>query len=109
MRVKRVVEGREMSTRSLISYDNLLRLFSIYTRLQPYKMSEAPVASSSTAPAATAGKPARSARGRPADDPDTRHSKTLSYILRHGAAKESLTLRPDGFVRVEDLVSRLRL
>jgi len=69
-----------------------------------------PIASSSTAPsAAAASKPARSARGRPADDPDTRHSKTLSYILRHGAAKESLVLRPDGFVRVEELVRFLSL
>ncbi|ORY92572.1 putative tRNA 2'-phosphotransferase [Leucosporidium creatinivorum] len=72
--------------------------------------SSAPVASSSTAPpAAAAAKPARSARGRPADDPDTRHSKTLSYILRHGAAKESLVLRPDGFVRVEELMKRPKL
>lgn len=43
--------------------------------------------------------------GRREDTPDVRISKTLSYILRHGAAKESLTLRPDGFVRVDDLVS----
>lgn len=56
--------------------------------------------------AGTTSKTARNARGRPTDDPDTRHSKTLSYILRHGAAKEGLTLRPDGFVRVSDLVSR---
>ena len=53
-------------------------------------------------------KVARSARGRPNDDPDVRHSKTLSYILRHGAAKEGLKLRPDGFIRVEELV-RCRL
>ncbi|KAK4051170.1 tRNA 2'-phosphotransferase [Microbotryomycetes sp. JL201] len=54
-------------------------------------------------------KPARSARGRPTDDPDVRHSKTLSYILRHGAAKEGLTLRPDGFVKVSDLLKRPKL
>ena len=77
----------------------------------------APVASTSTAAAAAldvpnsgaapapAPKVPKSARGRPTDDPDTRWSKTLSYILRHGAAKEGLQLRPDGFVRVEDLVS----
>ena len=59
---------------------------------------------SETKPTPTA-KPAKSARGLKTDDPDTRHSKTLSYILRHGAAKESLNLRPDGFVRVADLVS----
>ncbi|KAM0787587.1 hypothetical protein ACM66B_003657 [Microbotryomycetes sp. NB124-2] len=54
-------------------------------------------------------KPAKSARGRPTDDPDVRHSKTLSYILRHGAAKEGLTLRPDGFVKVSDLLKRPKL
>lgn len=64
----------------------------------------APTASTSSALPSSAPKVARSARGRPTDDPDTRHSKTLSYILRHGAAKESLVLRPDGFVRVEQLV-----
>ncbi|GAA5966302.1 hypothetical protein JCM8115_004821 [Rhodotorula mucilaginosa] len=78
----------------------------------------APVASTSTAApapavadsgAAPAPKVPKSARGRPADDPDTRWSKTLSYILRHGAAKEGLKLRPDGFVRVEDLMKRPKL
>ncbi|KWU46162.1 putative tRNA 2'-phosphotransferase [Rhodotorula sp. JG-1b] len=81
----------------------------------------APVASTSTAAAAAldvpnsgaapapAPKVPKSARGRPTDDPDTRWSKTLSYILRHGAAKEGLQLRPDGFVRVEDLMKRPKL
>lgn len=67
----------------------------------------APIASTSAdapAPPSSGAKPPKSARGRPTDDPDTRWSKTLSYILRHGAAKEGLTLRSDGFVRVEDLV-----
>lgn len=64
----------------------------------------APVASTSGAPPPPAAKPPKTARGRPTDDPDTRWSKTLSYILRHGASKEGLTLRPDGFVRVDDLV-----
>lgn len=54
-------------------------------------------------------RPAHSGRrhhGRRGDEPpDVRASKALSYILRHGAAKESLTMRPDGFVRVDDLVS----
>ncbi|GAA5870646.1 hypothetical protein JCM3774_001713 [Rhodotorula dairenensis] len=73
----------------------------------------APVASTSTASAdassSAAPKPPKSARGRPTDDPDTRWSKTLSYILRHGAAKEGLKLRPDGFVRVEELMKRPKL
>lgn len=32
------------------------------------------------------------------------HSKALSYILRHGAAKEHLKIRDDGFILVEDIV-----
>ncbi|TNY20009.1 putative tRNA 2'-phosphotransferase [Rhodotorula diobovata] len=69
----------------------------------------APVASTSGAPPPPAAKPPKTARGRPTDDPDTRWSKTLSYILRHGASKEGLTLRPDGFVRVDDLMKRPKL
>jgi RNA:NAD 2'-phosphotransferase (TPT1/KptA family) len=34
----------------------------------------------------------------------SRTSRTLSFILRHGAKKESLEMRPDGYVKVEDLV-----
>ncbi|KAI5477983.1 tRNA 2'-phosphotransferase Tpt1 [Pseudohyphozyma bogoriensis] len=68
---------------------------------------EAPAPSTSAPP--PSAKPAKSARGRPSDDADTRHSKTLSYILRHGAAKESLVLRKDGFVRVVDLMKRPKL
>jgi RNA:NAD 2'-phosphotransferase (TPT1/KptA family) len=46
-------------------------------------------------------------RGNPTrDSPDVQISKTLSYLLRHGAQKERLPIRPDGFVRVRDLVSR---
>lgn len=47
----------------------------------------------------------RQQHGRREETPDVRISKALSYILRHGAAKESLTMRPDGFVRVDELVS----
>ncbi|KAK4702047.1 hypothetical protein P7C70_g4180, partial [Phenoliferia sp. Uapishka_3] len=72
-------------------------------------MSEATPIPSTSAAAAPAPKVARSARGRPSDDATTRHSKTLSYILRHGAAKESLVLRPDGFVRVDELMKRPKL
>ncbi|SCV71121.1 BQ2448_2709 [Microbotryum intermedium] len=52
---------------------------------------------------------APTARGRATDSDDVRHSKTLSYILRHGAAKEHLVLRADGFVRVDDLLKRPKL
>ncbi|BGP15935.1 hypothetical protein JCM10213_003634 [Rhodosporidiobolus nylandii] len=70
---------------------------------------EAAAPSSSAPPTAAPAKPGRNARGRPTDDPDTRWSKTLSYILRHGAAKEGLKLREDGFVRVEELMKRPKL
>ena len=43
-------------------------------------------------------------KGSPRDDPKTRLSKTLSYVLRHGAEKEGIRIRPDGFVLVNDLV-----
>lgn len=32
-------------------------------------------------------------------------SKLLAYVLRHGAVKEKLTVSPDGYVAVQDLVS----
>jgi len=40
---------------------------------------------------------------------EVRISKTLSYILRHGAKKESLKLRPDGYVKVSDILARPKL
>jgi hypothetical protein len=43
-------------------------------------------------------------RGHLRDDPKTRTSKTLSYVLRHGAKSEGIPIRPDGYVRVKDLV-----
>jgi len=78
-----------------------------FSTLSLADQTQQPPASSTSEPAKPACQPklAKSARGLKTDDPDTRHSKTLSYILRHGAAKESLILRPDGFVRVADLVS----
>lgn len=50
------------------------------------------------------GQPLAKLRGSSRDDPKTRISKTLSYVLRHGAEKEGITMRPDGFVLVNDLV-----
>lgn len=49
--------------------------------------------------------PSGKLRGNPRDDPKTRLSKTLSFVLRHGAEKEGIPIRPDGFVLVNDLVS----
>lgn len=36
---------------------------------------------------------------------DVAISKALSFILRHGAIKEGLPMRPDGYANVQDLVS----
>ncbi|RPA72845.1 hypothetical protein BJ508DRAFT_244572 [Ascobolus immersus RN42] len=43
--------------------------------------------------------------GRPMSE-EVLISKALSYTLRHGAQKEGVKIRPDGYVRVEDLLSR---
>lgn len=43
-------------------------------------------------------------RGMDKDSPGVRLSKTLSWILRHGALSEGILIRPDGFVKVEDIV-----
>lgn len=44
-------------------------------------------------------------RRRKDDDPNTKISKSLSYILRHGAESEGLKLRGDGYANVAELVS----
>jgi hypothetical protein len=44
-------------------------------------------------------------RGRKDDQPEVRLSKTISWLLRHGAQGQGLAMRPDGYVRVKDLVS----
>ena len=49
------------------------------------------------------GNPTR-LRGMDTDSPGVRLSKTLSWILRHGALSEGILMRPDGFVKVEDIV-----
>lgn len=43
-------------------------------------------------------------RGLEKDSPEVRASKTLSWLLRHGAASEGLEMRADGYVKVNDLV-----
>ncbi|KAI8925184.1 phosphotransferase KptA/Tpt1 [Entophlyctis helioformis] len=45
-------------------------------------------------------------RGRDNDSPQVRLSKSLSYLLRHGAAKEGIPMRPDGFVALADVLAR---
>ncbi|CAG8520679.1 11109_t:CDS:2 [Paraglomus occultum] len=39
------------------------------------------------------------------DDSTVRLSKALSYVLRHGAAKEGISMRTDGYVRLNELLS----
>jgi 2'-phosphotransferase len=38
------------------------------------------------------------------EDPDVQLSKSLSWILRHGAKGEGLSMRSDGYVKLDDLV-----
>ncbi|KAL1940770.1 hypothetical protein VTO73DRAFT_7811 [Trametes versicolor] len=47
--------------------------------------------------------------GRPKDSPEVRISKTLSGILRHRGQNEGLAMRPDGYVRVAELLQRPKL
>jgi RNA:NAD 2'-phosphotransferase (TPT1/KptA family) len=43
------------------------------------------------------------------EDPDVVLSKTLSNILRHNAHKEGLDMRPDGYVKLDELVRHRRV
>ena len=49
-------------------------------------------------------KPGSKLRGQVRDSPEVRISKTLSWLLRHGAQSEKLEMRKDGYVKVDDLV-----
>ncbi|ESK86532.1 trna phosphotransferase 1 [Moniliophthora roreri MCA 2997] len=57
----------------------------------------------------SSSQPSSKLRGFPKDTPEARISKTLSWLLRHGAQSEKLLMRPDGFVKVNDLLSNQRL
>ncbi|EIW79025.1 hypothetical protein CONPUDRAFT_107060 [Coniophora puteana RWD-64-598 SS2] len=46
----------------------------------------------------------RGMKGNPRDEPLVRTSKTLSWMLRHGAANVGLQMRKDGYVDVQDLL-----
>jgi len=48
-------------------------------------------------------------RGGRHTDPNVELSKTLSYILRHGAKNEGLAIRSDGYVKLDDLLRRPKL
>jgi hypothetical protein len=41
------------------------------------------------------------------DARDIRVSRIMFWLLRHGAERQGLPMRPDGYVRVQDLVSFL--
>ena len=43
-------------------------------------------------------------RGLRTDSHSVQLSKTLSWILRHGAKSEGLAMRADGYVKIDDLV-----
>ncbi|TFK52040.1 hypothetical protein OE88DRAFT_1718715, partial [Heliocybe sulcata] len=43
--------------------------------------------------------------GHPKDSPEVRLGKTLSWLLRHGAQSEKIEMRPDGYVRVSDILA----
>jgi 2'-phosphotransferase len=49
-------------------------------------------------------KPGSKLRGQDRDSREVRISKTLSWLLRHGAQSEGLKIRKDGYVKVDDLV-----
>ena len=59
-------------------------------------------------PAAPQPKEGRSRSPR-VDTPDVQLSKALAYILRHGAAKEFLPVRADGYIRVDLVLARPRV
>ncbi|KAF9219719.1 hypothetical protein BS17DRAFT_769789 [Gyrodon lividus] len=44
-------------------------------------------------------------RGHPRDSPEVRFSKSLSWLLRHGAEKAGLHIRQDGYAKVSDVLS----
>ncbi|ORY35028.1 KptA family-domain-containing protein [Naematelia encephala] len=46
---------------------------------------------------------------RPNDSPDVSASKTLAYILRHGAEKEQLDIRSDGYIKLADVLARPKM
>ncbi|KAJ3767703.1 KptA family-domain-containing protein [Lentinula raphanica] len=57
----------------------------------------------------TRGRGGAKLRGLPKDSPDVRLSKTLSWLLRHGAQSEGLAMRPDGYVKVVDLLENPKI
>lgn len=65
----------------------------------PVKPTIATPAASSTAP--TNNNRNRGPRG---DSPTVRLSKALSWLLRHNAVSQGIAIRPDGFVKITDVL-----
>lgn len=38
------------------------------------------------------------------DDQNTKTSKALSWLLRHGATQEGLAMSPDGYAKMDDVL-----
>lgn len=51
----------------------------------------------------------RGGRSRGEETPAVRLSRTLSWILRHGANQVGLAMAPDGFVLVEELLALAKM
>ncbi|KAG0698236.1 KptA family-domain-containing protein [Suillus ampliporus] len=49
--------------------------------------------------------PSSKLRGHPRDEPRVRASKSLSWLLRHGAKNAGLDMREDGYAKVSDVLS----
>lgn len=49
--------------------------------------------------------PSQKLRGTPRDEPRIRISKSLSWLLRHGANTAGLNMREDGYAEVSLVVS----
>ncbi|SNX87689.1 related to TPT1 - tRNA 2`-phosphotransferase [Melanopsichium pennsylvanicum] len=62
------------------------------------------IPSSSSSSTKTKSKPARAPQS-----PSEQLSRALAYILRHGADKEGLKIRPDGYVLLKDVLKRPRV
>ena len=64
--------------------------------------------SSSCAPKPSSSKSSDKLGGK-AQSSSEQLSRALAYILRHGAEKEGLTIRPDGYISLRDLLDRPRV
>ncbi|KAF9083399.1 tRNA 2'-phosphotransferase 1 [Mortierella sp. GBA35] len=66
----------------------------------------APTNATPATPAAEAKKPSNNSRNRGprGDSPTVRLSKALSWLLRHNAVSQGIVIRPDGYVKITDVL-----